>query len=557
MDACRSVRAFSVLALTLFAESVSAGPASPVQTILSGHYKNNLSGNGYKTTASRFYTVGGSATFTDNVYDGLDASSSNVIVNGGAFSNNGVGLYASFSAVTVNGGTFSNNKEHALFADNGVTVIVNGGTFSNSGSDALVSNSGSVLTVSGGTFRDNGGGLVAEAGSRITVTGGIFTGNRKDLYIIPGAFLTLVGTGLKFTGSSPDATTLVASAGPLTGTVTGTLQNNAKPSCLSFQLYGGGRIILVNAPHPPHADAPSPLAVPLYRVTDLGSLGGGRFASAPVFGPDTIPEYSVFPTALNGCGEVVGYERDAAGRVTGFLWRRGRMRPLGAGFRPVAITDSGRIYGYQGPGLDAALVLWGRHGLTRVRWDPLRERVAALHLPKNLPWFSLSSTNARGQAVGVLRTQETDRPVAGLWQRGRLITLNGFGGFIEEADGINDRGQIVGMGGLGVGPERAALWLDWRLPACDLNERIAAHSGWRLGYATAISDRGQIVGRGTLRGRPRAFLLTPTSRQWQEIPDPVRYRVEAQVRAQASGDGGRSRLGSTPAAAAIGDEIAS
>jgi len=43
----------------------------------------------------------------------------------------------------------------------------------------------------------------------------------------------------------------------------------------------------------------------------------------------------------------------------------------------------------------------------------------------------------------------------------------------------------------------------------DLNALIPARSGWVLEEAQAINDRGQIVGRGLHHGQERAFLLTP------------------------------------------------
>ena len=43
----------------------------------------------------------------------------------------------------------------------------------------------------------------------------------------------------------------------------------------------------------------------------------------------------------------------------------------------------------------------------------------------------------------------------------------------------------------------------------DLNALIPAGSGWTLENANAINDAGQIVGSGLRGGKLRAFLLTP------------------------------------------------
>lgn len=43
----------------------------------------------------------------------------------------------------------------------------------------------------------------------------------------------------------------------------------------------------------------------------------------------------------------------------------------------------------------------------------------------------------------------------------------------------------------------------------NLNDLIAAGSGWELEWATGINNRGQIVGFGIHGTERRAFLLTP------------------------------------------------
>lgn len=87
--------------------------------------------------------------------------------------------------------------------------------------------------------------------------------------------------------------------------------------------------------------------------------------------------------------------------------------------------------------------------------------------------------------------------------------LNGLRGAPETyAYALNNAGQAVGASGRReFNRRRAVLWL--RTRAIDLNSRIPAGSGWVLWSANGINDRGQIVGEGTFNGRKRAFLLTP------------------------------------------------
>ena len=69
---------------------------------------------------------------------------------------------------------------------------------------------------------------------------------------------------------------------------------------------------------------------------------------------------------------------------------------------------------------------------------------------------------------------------------------------------LNNQGVMVG-----VGKDGATLYENRE--ALDLNALISANSGWKLSSANGINDKGQIVGFGEYKGSPmRAFLLTPT-----------------------------------------------
>ena len=71
-----------------------------------------------------------------------------------------------------------------------------------------------------------------------------------------------------------------------------------------------------------------------------------------------------------------------------------------------------------------------------------------------------------------------------------------------EVRAINTQGQIVGCSG-----DNAFLYSRGKL--MDLNDLIAGHSGWVLRSANGINDKGQIVGMGLHHGQQRAFVLTP------------------------------------------------
>jgi probable HAF family extracellular repeat protein len=76
------------------------------------------------------------------------------------------------------------------------------------------------------------------------------------------------------------------------------------------------------------------------------------------------------------------------------------------------------------------------------------------------------------------------------------------------ASDINNKGQVVGGSG-----GKAFIWQDGKMT--DLNKLIPPDSGWLLVTATGINDAGQIVGVGTYKDsikykdNIRGFMLTP------------------------------------------------
>ena len=125
-----------------------------------------------------------------------------------------------------------------------------------------------------------------------------------------------------------------------------------------------------------------------------------------------------------------------------------------------------------------------------------------------------TAINISGQIVGsVAETGVTDPVDAALWQNGALTDLGTIGGSpYNQATAINAAGQIVGTANPGCEPCNAPVaWL--REPGgalTDLTTLIPSGSGWTLQQANGINDRGQIVGAGLHNGTLHAYLLTPT-----------------------------------------------
>jgi probable HAF family extracellular repeat protein len=115
-----------------------------------------------------------------------------------------------------------------------------------------------------------------------------------------------------------------------------------------------------------------------------------------------------------------------------------------------------------------------------------------------------TAINISGQVAGWSGTT-SGAAHAALWSSDGTITdlgtINGIS--YNQATAINAAGQVVGTA-------NPIPWL--RNPGgtlTDLNTLIPAGSGWTLEQANGINDRGQIVGAGLHNGALHAYLLTP------------------------------------------------
>ena len=89
-----------------------------------------------------------------------------------------------------------------------------------------------------------------------------------------------------------------------------------------------------------------------------------------------------------------------------------------------------------------------------------------------------------------------------------MMDLGNLGAIYCEALGINNAGQVVGDFGNHI-DNHAFLYNGSNM--VDLNTLIDPSSGWTLQDANSINNLGQIVGNGTISaGQDDAFLLTPT-----------------------------------------------
>ncbi len=220
---------------------------------------------------------------------------------------------------------------------------------------------------------------------------------------------------------------------------------------------------------------------------DLGTLGG---LSSQALG-------------INDHDQVVGNsETSQAGQGPGFLWQKGRMTKLGNIFDQysaagaVAINNGGEILGIFAT-LDGShhAYLWDGHKMTDLGAG-------------NGTASDGYSLNDQGQVVGGIVLADNVTTHAFEWQKGTIRNLPTFPGDQGSvANVINDAGVVVGSSYKGQTFSRAVLWRGGQV--VDLNTLIPAGSGWHLEDANGINLQGQIVGQGTYQGKRRAFLMTP------------------------------------------------
>src|SRR6267143_1727646 len=85
--------------------------------------------------------------------------------------------------------------------------------------------------------------------------------------------------------------------------------------------------------------------------------------------------------------------------------------------------------------------------------------------------------------------------------------LGTLGGLSSIAFGINASGQVVGSSQIASGESHAFVYSNGAMQ--DLNNRLLVDSGWIFQEADGINDGGQIVGSGLHNGATRAFRATP------------------------------------------------
>jgi probable HAF family extracellular repeat protein len=231
------------------------------------------------------------------------------------------------------------------------------------------------------------------------------------------------------------------------------------------------------------------------EMTDLGTLGTANSQA----------------NGINNIGQVVGQIGGSA-----VLWENGEIIELGTlGGSANEINDSGQIVGDARTSSGNRRAFLWENG-TMIDLGTLGGSDSTASIAEDI--------NESGQVVGYAALQggsifNVNRH-AFLWQDGTMTDLGTLDNLpVSEAFSINNAGQVVGWAtDGGFSKNKAFLWENGVM--LDLDNLIPTNSGWELQFATGINDVGQIVGVGLRNEQLRGFLLTPESDP-APVPEPL------------------------------------
>lgn len=218
------------------------------------------------------------------------------------------------------------------------------------------------------------------------------------------------------------------------------------------------------------------------KMTELGVLGRDKWSRA---------------TGINEQGVIVGESINQVGCLVdhqSFIFKGGRMSKLeldGKFYTSMGgVNDSGHYCG---------LGNFKKGGIRAFLFDGTLHNLGGYASTNRSEAFGI---NNAGDVVGKSWISNMGNCKAFLWRKGEMVNLGNLpGDYASEARDINNDGVVVGWSSPRPRPSydpRAVIYVRGKIQ--NLNELIPADSGWVLLEANGINDRGQIVGTGKFEG---------------------------------------------------------
>ena len=197
---------------------------------------------------------------------------------------------------------------------------------------------------------------------------------------------------------------------------------------------------------------------------------------------------------FNDRGAVLGIGLGPESFEVGFVWRSGRIEPVGdprafGGSGVVDINDHGWVVGAD---FSSGAFIWDSGRLTYLGSVPGRGRSEP------------SAVNERGEVAGMSGPAEEGVDRAFFWRKGGFAEVGPADGSSSRAVDLNDRGQVVGeftrFDGARATPS-VFLWEDGAFTDLGASEDTGMN-------VTAISEKGHVIGTVTnASGVRQAFLI--------------------------------------------------
>jgi probable HAF family extracellular repeat protein len=250
-----------------------------------------------------------------------------------------------------------------------------------------------------------------------------------------------------------------------------------------------------------------------FAINSLGEVAGEDSGDPEPFlySNGEVTRLPGYPRSINTAGTVVGWFGPKGDpNPEGFAYSKaGVTTNLGAVLGPLGccwsgafgINTAGQITGVAaGPGIP--------QGTGAVIWEPSGKLTVLSTFPGEIDSVG-RAINDLGQVTGQANTTSTAH--AFLWTKSATVDLDTNGSANSLGLAINNHSVVVGFFALTDTNDHGFAYINGKMR--DLNTLIPAHTGWVLNQANGINDAGEIVGDGVLNGENHGFLLKPVPPQ--------------------------------------------